>query len=102
MTWQLIVIPEVKDDLDVAANWYAEQRQDLALAFIDEVDRTINDLLKSPLTSRLQNRSKNVRWVYTARFPYRVIYQVLEAKSLVIIIAITHCARSNRSWRNRA
>jgi mRNA-degrading endonuclease RelE of RelBE toxin-antitoxin system len=44
---------------------------------------------------------KNIRWWYPKRFPYRVIYEVVEEEKLVIIAAVIHAARYDRVWRTR-
>jgi hypothetical protein len=35
------------------------------------------------------------------RFPYRVIYEVLEAERIVIVAAVIHAARRDREWQRR-
>jgi mRNA-degrading endonuclease RelE of RelBE toxin-antitoxin system len=45
--------------------------------------------------------TKNIRWRYPKRFPYRVIYEVIEDNRLVIIAAVIHAARHDRVWRGR-
>jgi plasmid stabilization system protein ParE len=42
---------------------------------------------------------KNIRWQYPERFPYRVIYEVLE--DTVVIAAVLHAARHDRHWQKR-
>ena len=38
---------------------------------------------------------------YPDRFPYRVIYEVLEEENTVVVAAVLHAARDNRHWRRR-
>jgi mRNA-degrading endonuclease RelE of RelBE toxin-antitoxin system len=38
---------------------------------------------------------------YTRRFPYRVIYEVIEPENLVIVAAVLHAARHERHWKKR-
>jgi mRNA-degrading endonuclease RelE of RelBE toxin-antitoxin system len=60
------------------------------------------DALESnPLLNCRQHPSKNIRWRYPKRFPYRVIYEVIEDKGLVIIAAVVHAVRHDRVWRDR-
>jgi len=33
--------------------------------------------------------------------PYRVVYEVVEEKHLVVIAAVIHAARHDREWRSR-
>jgi plasmid stabilization system protein ParE len=40
-------------------------------------------------------------WKYPDRFPYRVIYEVVEAGQTVIVAAVLHAARHDRHWQSR-
>ena len=63
---------------------------------------TVFDALEvNPLLRCRQHPTKNIRWRYPKRFPYRVIYEVIEEKKLVIIAAVIHGARHDRVWRER-
>jgi mRNA-degrading endonuclease RelE of RelBE toxin-antitoxin system len=44
---------------------------------------------------------KNIRWRYPERFPYRIIYEVIEAEQVVIVAAVIHAARHDRHWQSR-
>ena len=46
-------------------------------------------------------QQKNIRWRYPKRYPYRVIYEVIEAERLVIVAAVLHAARQDSIWRGR-
>jgi plasmid stabilization system protein ParE len=35
------------------------------------------------------------------RFPYRVIYEVVESERTVIVAAVLHAARHDREWQRR-
>lgn len=45
--------------------------------------------------------TKNIRWRYPERFPYRVIYEVLEAEHVVVVAAVLHAGRHDRHWQRR-
>jgi toxin ParE1/3/4 len=44
---------------------------------------------------------RDMRWRYPERFPYRVIYEVLEAGQTVVVTAVLHAAREDRHWQRR-
>jgi mRNA-degrading endonuclease RelE of RelBE toxin-antitoxin system len=44
---------------------------------------------------------KNIRWRYPERFPYRVIYEIVEREQTVIVAAVLHAARHDRHWQQR-
>jgi toxin ParE1/3/4 len=55
----------------------------------------------NPLLHCRRHPTKNIRWRYPERFPYRVIYEVIEEQQLVVIGAVIHAARHDRVWRSR-
>jgi toxin ParE1/3/4 len=45
--------------------------------------------------------SRDIRWRYAERFPYRVIYEVFEAERTVVVAAVLHAARDHKHWQRR-
>jgi mRNA-degrading endonuclease RelE of RelBE toxin-antitoxin system len=43
----------------------------------------------------------NLRWRYPDRFPYRVIYTVVEAERVILVIAVLHAAQHESRWQSR-
>lgn len=84
-----------------AANWYDAQQTGLGDEFIDEVLEVFDALEVNPLLHCRRHPTKNIRWRYPNRFPYRVIYEVIEDEHLVIIAGVIHAARHHQVWRKR-
>jgi mRNA-degrading endonuclease RelE of RelBE toxin-antitoxin system len=84
-----------------AADWYDTQRIGLGDDFVEDLLRVFDALENNPLLNCRQHLSKNIRWRYPKRFPYRVIYEVIEDKRFVIIAAVVHAVRHDRVWRDR-
>ena len=55
----------------------------------------------NPFLNSRRHPRKDIRWRYPERFPYRVIYQVLERERTAIVAAVVHVARHDREWRKR-
>lgn len=101
MSWQVIARPQAEIEIVETADWYDSQRAGLGTEFIEEV-LTVFDALKiNPFLNCRQHPTKNIRWRYPKRFPYRVIYEVMEDSRLVIIAAVVHAVRQDRIWRGR-
>lgn len=60
--------------------------------------RVWDALAENPLLYRRRHLTKNIRWRYFDRFPYRVIYEVNEPEQTVIVAAVLHAARHDREW----
>jgi len=99
VSFRLVVRPQVDDDLQIIEEWYEEQRPGLGHEFLREVRETIDRLLANPLIYRSRYRRRQVRWAYTRRFPYRVIFRVTD--DTVIVYTIIHEARRDRLWKQR-
>jgi plasmid stabilization system protein ParE len=101
MSWQVVARPQAENDVLETADWYDTQRAGLGAEFIEEILSVFNALERNPLLNCRQHPTKNIRWRYPKRFPYRVIYEVIKDSKLVIIAAVVHAVRHDRVWRGR-
>lgn len=101
MIWHVVVRPEAGDDMTEAAAWYDTRREGLGAEFREEVIRVFDALADNPFLNARRHPSKDVHWRYPERFPYRVIYEVIEAEYTVVIAAVLHAARHDRQWKRR-
>jgi len=69
--------------------------------FVEEIIQVWDELTENPLLNARRDSRKNIRWRYPERFPYRIIYEVLEAKHIVVVVAVLHAARDDKHWRRR-
>ena len=101
MNWAVEFRPEVEHDITEAAAWYEARQPGLGAEFAEEVIRVWRALEMNPLLNSRRHPRKNIRWRYPERFPYRVIYEVLEAEHVVVVAAVLHAARHDRGWQQR-
>ncbi len=101
MNWRVVVRPEAGDDVAEAAAWYDTRREGLGADFVEEILRVCDELALNPLLGLRRHPRKHIRWRYPERFPYRVIYEVLEDEGMVVVAAVLHAARHDRNWRRR-
>jgi plasmid stabilization system protein ParE len=99
--WEIEFRPEFHDDTIRAADWYDGKQPDLGSDFIDEVIRVLDSLAENPLLNSRRHPTKNIRWRYANRFPYRIVYEVIETERKVIVAALLHAARHDREWLKR-
>lgn len=101
MIYRVVLRPEVEDDISAAAQWYEEQQSGLGLEFVDEVLRVFGALGENPVMNSQRHPQKNIRWRYPERFPYRVVYEIIEAECTVVVACVLHAARHDRHWKKR-
>ncbi|HSH92647.1 MAG TPA: type II toxin-antitoxin system RelE/ParE family toxin [Roseimicrobium sp.] len=101
MSWKVQLNPEVEQDVTNAAAWYESRQPGLGSQFTDEIIRILELLADNPLLHCRRHPTKNLRWRYPERFPYRIVYQVDEPHRTVIVAAVLHAARHDRHWKKR-
>jgi len=101
MSWRVEFRPEVEQDMAEAAAWYEARQAGLGAEFVEEIIRVWDALAETPLLHCRRHPTRNIRWRYPDRFPYRVIYEVLDAEQTVVVAAVLHAARHDRHWQRR-
>jgi plasmid stabilization system protein ParE len=101
MSWRVEFRPEVETDVAEAAVWYEARQPGLGSEFVEEVIRVWDSLAGIPLLNCRRHPTRNIRWRYPDRFPYRVIYEVNESEQTLIVAAVLHAARHDREWQRR-
>ncbi|WNZ23111.1 type II toxin-antitoxin system RelE/ParE family toxin [Leptolyngbya sp. NK1-12] len=89
--------PEALTEYAEAVQYYAEQRAEVAQAFIDAVEDAVYRIRESP--TRYIVVEEDVRRCMTRRFPYGVLYTI--EPDYILILAVMHCSREPRYWKSR-
>jgi toxin ParE1/3/4 len=101
MSWRVEFAPAVEQDVAEAADWYESRQSGLGAEFVEEIIRIWDALVDYPLLNCRRHPTKNIRWRYPERFPYRAIYEVNEADQTVKVAAVLRAARHDRHWEKR-
>jgi len=90
--------PEAQTELEQAIEYYESCQVGLGTEFLEEVYATIQRIIAFPEAwTRL---SKNSRRCLTNRFPYGVIYQILD-EDCIRIVAVMELHKKPSYWQNR-
>ncbi|MCC6144534.1 MAG: type II toxin-antitoxin system RelE/ParE family toxin [Candidatus Hydrogenedentes bacterium] len=84
-------------ELAEAISWYEGQEPGLGAAFLDEVERTLDDIAASP--TAYARVCDHIRRALVHRFPYSIFYEVLP--DATVVYAICHWRRQPEYWRDR-
>jgi plasmid stabilization system protein ParE len=91
--------PEAKKEFLDAIDYYESCSEGLDLEFVNDVYSTIQRVIDYP--HAWSNFSKNTRRCLTKQFPFGVIYQVLENKDEILVIAVMQLNRKPGYWKKR-
>src|SRR5271170_5355622 len=101
MSWCIRSRPEVEQEIAAAAAWYEERQPGLGDVFIREAQATYRAITENPFLNSRKHPGKPIRWRRTGRFPYRIIYELLDVDKSVVVIAVLHSARHDSKWQRR-
>ena len=98
----LRILWQAEQEARAAELWYEEQRSGLGEDFFAAVDEAIQKIAKAPEGfGKLEtvDLQENVRRARVRRFPYIVIYVLLEDD--ILILAVAHTSRRSDYWIDR-
>jgi len=83
-----------------AVRWYEMRRAGLGREFFDAVAATIALIEQQPEIGTRNLDAPNTRRVIVHRFPYQVVYHLVQAE--IVIVAIAHLKRRPGYWKHRS
>lgn len=84
-------------DVREAARWYDRRSAGLGDAFVELVRQRAADVISDP--ERFAKSSTGCRYVRLPRFPYVLLFDVLDDE--LLMLGVLHTARSMEKWRER-
>ena len=90
-------LPGAREDLNKAAAFYEASVPGLGDAFLDDVERAIDDIRENPRIGAPIGRA--FRRAVLRRFPFTIVYA--ERGDEIVIVAIAHDRRRPGYWRGR-
>ncbi|MBE9246551.1 type II toxin-antitoxin system RelE/ParE family toxin [Microcystis aeruginosa LEGE 00239] len=95
--WLVFLDRRAEEDIDSAAQWYAEERLELALEFLNAVDAAFDLIAQFP--QAYQEVAPGIRRVLTRKFPFCVYYTIDDKR--LTVFAVLHASRSSETWQQR-
>jgi toxin ParE1/3/4 len=89
--------PQALTEYAEAVQYYAQQRAEIAQAFIDAIENTIYRIREAPVRWPLVEG--NVRRCLTRKFPYAILYKTQPEH--ILILAVMHASREPGYWKDR-
>ena len=95
--YRLIINTFAESDLEIAANWYALQKEGLDGDFIDEIEKAIQRIQVNPLQFAILR--KQIRMSIVKRFPYGIYFYM--AGDIINVFAVFHFSRNPKVLQKR-
>lgn len=89
--------PDAQRELQIAVDYYDGINPELGDAFLDEVERSLERIVKFP--EAWAQLSINTRRCRTVGFPYGIVYQIQGDR--ILIVAFMHLQRKPNYWTDR-
>ena len=93
----VIVCSAAEVDYTESLKWYADRSVEIANDFDTEFARAISQIASGP--ERFPSCDARHRYYLLRRFPFRIIYRVVDAD--IVVIAVAHNSRSPEYWAKR-
>ena len=90
-------LPGARRDFDESFDWYAERSVRAAARFAGAVDATLGKVAANP--TQFASPDGVHRECPIKKFPYRVVYRIVENR--VLVVAIAHAKRQPAYWSGR-
>ncbi len=91
------LLPEARDELADAVNWYEDRQRGVGTRFFNEVQKVFQRIAANPQLHATVHGP--VRKAAVRRFPYIVLYR--EEAEEVIVISVFHTSRNPSIWQAR-
>ena len=89
--------PDADAELAEARQWYAHQRADLDIEFMERIDDALSRIIRNPRSYPIVYRT--LRRAVVRRFPFAVFYDVTADE--IHVIAVFHSRRDPEIWKSR-
>ena len=91
-------LPGARRDFDESFDWYAAQSVPAAARFTEAVDEALRAVAADP--ERFVAVDHRHQECPVSRFPYRIVYRIVE--NHVLVVAIAHAKRRPGYWKDRS
>ena len=93
MSYEIIFLDPASEDLEDAFSWYESKRKDLGLELVIEIETYLELIKNNPYLFEEHKDKSNLHRVPLVRFPYLILYWIVEKEKIVYIDAVFHSKR---------
>lgn len=95
MSYEISIRKRAETQIEATYDWYKKKGGNLGVDFLQSVEEALKVIEINPQAFQLKH--KNIRAIYTKRFPYGIFYTVIENK--IIVLAVFHLSQNPKLWK---
>src|SRR5687767_187305 len=100
MAYNIIIKEEAHLDTSTAYDYYENEQKGLGEEFLEELEKRYHDLMSHPFNYGFIDDQQIIRDVKVDRFPYVIIFEVIDENVIVYAVHNTY-RHPKRRLRNR-
>ena len=92
---------EVVRELRAARQWYNRRPRGFGHRLLDLVDERVVEIARAPAFFPRDHQDPFVRRARVAKYPYTLIFMIIEEDAVVVLLALAHGKRKPGYWKKR-
>lgn len=98
---KIVYTAEVVRELRAARQWYNRRAPGVGDRLLDLVDERIGEMARAPASFPRDRQDPIVRRARVAKYPYTLIFMIIEDAGVVVLLALAHGKRKPGYWKKR-
>ncbi len=98
---RVVYTAEVVRELRAARQWYNRRAPGVGERLLDLVDEKIGEIARAPGSFPPDRQDPIVRRARVTKFPYTLIFMMLDEDAVVVLLALAHGKRKPGYWKKR-
>lgn len=98
---KVVFTAEVVHELRAARQWYNRRAPGIGDRLIAIVDDKVGEVGRVPASFPCDREDPIVRRARLSKYPYTLIFMILEEESVVVLLALAHGKRKPGYWKKR-
>jgi len=98
---RVVYTAEAVRELRAARQWYNRRAPGVGDGLVDLVDETIAEVARAPASFPRDRQDPIVRRARVTKYPYTLIFMIIEDDTVVVLLALAHGNRKPGYWKKR-
>jgi hypothetical protein len=96
---KVVYTAEVVRELRAARQWYNRRARGVGDRLVDLVDEKVDEIAREPASFPRDRQDPIVRRARVVKYPYTLLFMIIEEGSVVVLLALAHGKRKPGYWK---